>query len=68
MDGFEGADPTTSCGHVVEIPGFGRITLGELRVSPVLTAHPTEVRRKSVLEVLGRVNAMQQSLLKLGEG
>jgi len=29
----EDADPTTSCGHVVEIPGFGRITLGELRLS-----------------------------------
>jgi hypothetical protein len=34
VDGFEGADPTTSCGHVVEIPGFGRIILGELFVSP----------------------------------
>ena len=32
----------------------GRV-LRELRVSPVLTAHPTEVRRKTVLDALGRV-------------
>jgi hypothetical protein len=32
FDGFE-EDPE-SCGCVVEIPGFGRITLGELRLSP----------------------------------
>ncbi len=29
--------------------------LGELGVSPVLTAHPTEVRRKTVLDALGRI-------------
>jgi phosphoenolpyruvate carboxylase len=29
--------------------------LGGLRVSPVLTAHPTEVRRKTVLDALGRI-------------
>jgi phosphoenolpyruvate carboxylase len=29
--------------------------LAELEVSPVLTAHPTEVRRKTVLDALGRV-------------
>ena len=35
----------------------GRVAgaLRELRVSPVLTAHPTEVRRKTVLDALGRV-------------
>jgi hypothetical protein len=33
VDGFEDADSATSCGHVVEIPGFGRIILGELRLS-----------------------------------
>ena len=33
VDGFEGAGPMGSCGHIVEIPGFGRIYLGELRVS-----------------------------------
>jgi hypothetical protein len=30
---FEDADPTAPCGQVVDIPGFGRITLGELRLS-----------------------------------
>jgi hypothetical protein len=34
VDGFEGADPKASCGHIVEIPGFGRIILGELLVTP----------------------------------
>jgi phosphoenolpyruvate carboxylase len=29
--------------------------LSTLRVSPVLTAHPTEVRRKTVLDALGRI-------------
>ncbi len=32
-----------------------RRVVGELDVSPVLTAHPTEVRRKTVLHALGRV-------------
>jgi phosphoenolpyruvate carboxylase len=31
------------------------VAVSELRVSPVLTAHPTEVRRKTVLDALGRV-------------
>jgi hypothetical protein len=30
---IEGGGSTTCCGHVVDIPNFGRITLGELRVS-----------------------------------
>jgi hypothetical protein len=34
VDGFEGADPVISSGHVVEIPGFGRITLGQLLITP----------------------------------
>jgi len=34
VDGLKGADPKTSNGNVVEIPGFGRIILGELFVSP----------------------------------
>ena len=29
--------------------------IGDLRVTPVLTAHPTEVRRQSVLEVVERI-------------
>jgi hypothetical protein len=33
VDGFEGAGPTDGCGHIVEIPGFGRFILGELVVS-----------------------------------
>jgi hypothetical protein len=33
VDGFEGAEPDGSFGHIVEIPGFGRIILGELLVS-----------------------------------
>ncbi len=32
--------------------------LSELSVSPVLTAHPTEVRRKTVLDALGRIAAL----------
>jgi hypothetical protein len=33
VDGLEGPVPGESCGHIVEIPGFGRIFLGEMRVS-----------------------------------
>jgi hypothetical protein len=33
VDGFDGEGSHKSCGHIVEIPGFGRIFLGELRVS-----------------------------------
>jgi hypothetical protein len=33
VDGFEGEKPGEGHGHIVEIPGFGRIILGELRVS-----------------------------------
>ena len=32
-----------------------RRVVAELEVSPVLTAHPTEVRRKTVLDALGRI-------------
>lgn len=40
-------------------------TLGRLTVSPVITAHPTEVRRKTVLEVVERIAALldRRSLL-----
>jgi hypothetical protein len=33
VDGFEGDDPEQPAGHIVEIPGFGRIFLCELRVT-----------------------------------
>jgi len=33
IDGVEVAAATESCGHIVEIPGFGRIILGELLVT-----------------------------------
>jgi hypothetical protein len=33
VDGFEGEELGEGCGHIVEIPGFGRIVLGELVVS-----------------------------------
>lgn len=33
VDGLEGAGPHGSCGHIVEIPGFGRVILGELLAS-----------------------------------
>jgi hypothetical protein len=34
VDGFDREESIKSYGHIVEIPGFGRIFLGELRVSP----------------------------------
>jgi hypothetical protein len=34
IDGFEDADPVIPRGHVGEIPGFGRITLGQLLLTP----------------------------------
>jgi hypothetical protein len=33
VDGFDGEESNGPCGHIVEIPGFGRIVLGELFVS-----------------------------------
>ena len=39
-----------------------RRTIAELQVSPVITAHPTEVRRKTVLEVLEQVSALLEDL------
>ena len=33
VDGFGGKGSIASCGHIVEIPGFGRFFFGELRVS-----------------------------------
>jgi phosphoenolpyruvate carboxylase len=44
--------------------GFGRVTslLADLRVHPVLTAHPTEARRRAVTEALRRIGALLSSL------
>jgi len=33
VDGFGGEGSIATCGHIVEIPGFGRFFFGELRVS-----------------------------------
>lgn len=33
VDGFGGKGSIATCGHIVEIPGFGRFFFGELRVS-----------------------------------
>jgi phosphoenolpyruvate carboxylase len=43
-------------------PEVLRRTVAELQVSPVITAHPTEVRRKTVLEVLEQVSALLEDL------
>jgi phosphoenolpyruvate carboxylase len=44
--------------------GAGRVTtlLADLRVHPVLTAHPTEARRRAVTEALRRIGALLTSL------
>jgi phosphoenolpyruvate carboxylase len=44
--------------------GAGRVTalIAELRVHPVLTAHPTEARRRAVTEALRRIGALLTSL------
>ncbi|HEY4333818.1 MAG TPA: phosphoenolpyruvate carboxylase, partial [Ilumatobacteraceae bacterium] len=41
----------------VSADDVGRV-IAELDVSPVLTAHPTEVRRKTVLDALGRIASL----------
>jgi phosphoenolpyruvate carboxylase len=44
--------------------GSGRVTslLADLRVHPVLTAHPTEARRRAVTEALRRIGALLSRL------
>ncbi len=43
-------------------PGALRSAIARLQVSPVITAHPTEVRRKTVLEVLDEVSGLLDDL------
>jgi phosphoenolpyruvate carboxylase len=40
----------------------------DLEVSPVITAHPTEVRRKTILDVLGDISDLLDRLDRLPEG
>ncbi len=44
-----------------------RSVLADLQVSPVITAHPTEVRRKTILDVLGDVADLLDRHDRLGE-
>jgi phosphoenolpyruvate carboxylase len=43
-------------------PGYVASRLADLRVHPVLTAHPTEARRRAVTEALRRIGALLTSL------
>ncbi|MEP6295937.1 MAG: phosphoenolpyruvate carboxylase, partial [Ilumatobacter sp.] len=43
-----------------------RSVLADLMVSPVITAHPTEVRRKTILDVLGDVSELLDRHDRLG--
>ncbi|WP_420450504.1 phosphoenolpyruvate carboxylase [Ilumatobacter sp.] len=49
-------------------PGAIAALLGEIEVSPVITAHPTEVRRKTVLDVLSDISDLLDALDDLAEG
>ncbi|HTW04722.1 MAG TPA: phosphoenolpyruvate carboxylase [Streptosporangiaceae bacterium] len=51
-------------------PGYVAGLLSELRVHPVLTAHPTEARRRAVTEALRRISALLTTLddPRLGAG
>jgi len=53
LDGFEGADPPT-CGHVVEIPGFGRFIFGELLITPT-SAQLVSIRAELGCPVSGKI-------------
>ena len=48
-------------------PAVVRDVLAELSVSPVITAHPTEVRRTTVLDVLAEVGDLLDDLDGLGD-
>ncbi len=47
-------------------PDTIRAALNEVQVSPVITAHPTEVRRKTILDVLSNVGELLDELERLG--
>jgi phosphoenolpyruvate carboxylase len=53
-----------SLAEAVAMVGPGQVAglLGELRVHPVLTAHPTEARRRAVTEALRRISALLAAL------
>ena len=42
--------------------------IGDLEVSPVITAHPTEVRRKTILDVLGEVADLIDARSRVRDG
>ena len=55
VNGVHGATPGSSFGHVVQVPGFGNIFLGELIVSPI-SFHLTMLRVEMGCLAAGNVN------------
>ncbi len=55
-------DTLASAAAALEAKGVGRDAIlklvGEMRVVPVLTAHPTEIRRKSIIDRVGDISAL----------
>jgi hypothetical protein len=51
VDGFE---DQKECGHVVDIPGFGRIFLGELFITPY-SAQLVSIRAELGCPVTGKI-------------
>ena len=49
-------------------PGRGRVAFEDLRITPVLTAHPTEAKRRAVVEHLWRIGALLEQLEDLPTG
>jgi phosphoenolpyruvate carboxylase len=69
-----GAQPgsLTATFDLLDVDELGTETLldiiGDLQVSPVITAHPTEVRRKTILDVLGDVARLLDRLDRMADG